>query len=46
MEEEYDPDELVGLEMEPEEALERLLRGASVEGPPEMEPDEPEGDSQ
>jgi hypothetical protein len=39
----YDPDELVGLEMEPEDALEAILYGAGTDGEEvEMEPEDSE----
>lgn len=42
----YDPDEPVGLDMEPEDALEAILGGAGTEGEEvEMEPEEPETES-
>jgi thymidylate kinase len=39
MAKQYDPDEKIGLEMEPEEALQRIMDGAGTE---EVEMDEPE----
>lgn len=43
---EFDPDELVGLDMEPEQAIKAILDGAGTEGEEvEMEPDEPEDES-
>jgi thymidylate kinase len=39
----YDPDEEIGLDMEPEEALQRIMDGAGTEEEEvEMEPEEPE----
>lgn len=42
----FDPDELVGLDMEPEQAIKAVLDGAGVKGEEvEMEPEEPETES-
>jgi hypothetical protein len=43
MEKKYDPDEQIGLEMEPEEVLQRLMDGAGTEEEEvEMDDEEPE----
>ena len=41
----YDPDELVGLDMEPEEALGAILEGAGTEGE-EVEMDSEESETE
>ena len=42
----YDPDELVSLDIDPEQALKSILDGAGVEGEEvEMEPEESETES-
>ncbi len=42
MAKDYDPDELVGLDMEPEQAIKAILDGAGTEGEVEMEDPEDE----
>jgi hypothetical protein len=46
MAKDYDPDELVGLDMEPEQAIKAILEGAGTEGEEvEMDPDKCEDES-